>query len=49
MSRTDQREAYGVLTLAVHVCIRDQNVVENLVCEFIFSSLREKECILRIC
>lgn len=49
VSRTDQREAYGVLTLAIHVRIRDQNVVENLVCKFIISSLREKESILRIC
>jgi hypothetical protein len=49
VSRTYQREANGVLALAVHVCIRDQNVIEDLVCKFISSSLREKECILRIC
>lgn len=49
VSRTNQCEANGVLALAVHVCIRDQNVIEDLVCKFISSSLREKECILRTC
>jgi hypothetical protein len=48
LSRTDQREAKGVLTLTVHICIRDEDMIENFVCLFIASSLREKECILHI-
>ena len=38
--RTDGREANGILTLTVHVCIRDQDVVEYFVCDFIVSALR---------
>ena len=38
--RTDRREANGVLTLTVHVCIRDQDVVEYFVRDFIVSALR---------
>jgi hypothetical protein len=46
-SRTDQRESNGVLTLTIKVCIRDQDVIENFVCDFILSALREKKCILQ--
>jgi hypothetical protein len=49
LSRTDQREANGVLTLTVHVCIRDEDMIENFVCKFIISSLREKKCVLQLC
>jgi len=45
-SRTDQRKSNGVLALAIKVCIRDQDVIENFVCDFIVSALREKKCIL---
>ena len=47
--RTDQREANGVLTLTVHVCIRDEDMIENFIRKLIISSLREKKCVLRVC
>lgn len=49
VTRTNQGEANGILTLAVHIGIRDQDMVENFVREFVLSAFRKEECILRYC